>query len=478
MSSCTPNRQQRFLLLAGIAVPGNGLRAAGAAAALSLLLSFASTAHAQISLATAVDLALRGNPRVLGAQDDVRKAMAQLSQARDAYIPSVTVGAGLGQAYGYLPSPPTLATANAGSIAFSRPQFDYIRSARTGLNAAQLALEDAQEAVAEDTALAYVALDHDLKREQAVRQQAGYANTLTSIVQERVGAGQDTQIDLTQAKLTGAQLRVAALKAEDDTAYDREHLARLIGLPAASLQTDGNLPPAPVPLDAAGASTPNGYPNAAVASAFASAEAKRQQAAGESRSGLWPEINFVGQYNRYATFTNSFSTLEQFSSNGGHIGADEAAFGVQITIPFFDKGRGARGRVASAEASRAFHDAQNAMIDALDGQTHLRHGIVELQAQAEVAALQQQLAQERLDALRVQLQAGTGNPDSPQMSPKDEQNALIAERGRYLDVVDAGFQLLQTEIQFLRQSGGLVAWLKAAAPAAQKGLPAAPAPKP
>jgi outer membrane protein TolC len=439
------------------------------------------SASAQISLTTAVDLALRNNPRVLGAVDDVKRANAQLSQAHDAYIPSITIGAGLGQGYGYLPSPPTLATATAGSIVFNRSQFDYIHSAKAGVNAAQLALQDAQEAVAQDTVLAFIALDNDRQREQVVRQQTGFASTLVTIVQERVDAGQDTQIDLTQAKLTAAQLRLSELKEQDDIEIDRDHLARLIGLPSASLETDGNFPEVPVPSDATNP-VPGGYANFAVASAFANAEAKLQQAKGESRSGFSPQINFVAQYNRYATFTNSFGTLETFSNNatGAHIGADEAAFGVQISIPFFDKGRSARGRLSSAEAARQLHDAQSTEIDALDSQTRTRHTIDELKAQAEVAKLQQQYAQQQLDVLHTQLESGTGNPNAPQMNPKDEQTARIAERDKYLTVLDASFQLRQTEIQLLRQSGELESWLKSAlqtAPANQKGLPAAPAPQ-
>ena len=482
MPPCPPDSLRPAANQVGRPHSSNWLRILCAVLAWSLLPSLAPSASAQISLATAVDLALRSNPRVKGAEDDLLRANAQLSQAHDAYIPSVSVGAGLGQGYGYLPSPPTLATATAGSIVFSMSQFDSVRSAKAGVGAAHLALQDAQEAVAQDTALAFIALDNDTQHEQAIRQQTAFAGTLVTIMQERVDAGQDTQIDLTQAKLTAAQLDLSLLRVQDNIAVDRDHLARLIGLPSASLQTDGSIPAIAVPLDTVNP-TPNGYANFAVASAFANAEAKRQQAKGEARSGYWPQINFVSQYNRYATFTNSFGTLEAFSGTKGHIGADEAAFGVQISIPFFDKGRSARGRSAAAEAARALHDAQSAEIDVLDSQTRLRHTITELHAQADVAALQQQLAQQQLDVLHVQLQSGTGNQNGPQMSPKDEQNARIAERDKYLAVLDADFQLRQTEIQLLRQSGSLESWLKSAVHAApasttQNSLPLTPAPQP
>jgi outer membrane protein TolC len=434
----------------------------------AFVLFLAPPANAQISLTTAVDLALNSNPRVQGAKADVDRARAQLSQAHDVYVPSLAIGAGLGQSYGYSPQPPTLFTFTGGSLVYSSSQFSYIRSANAAINAAQLALEDTREVVAQDTALAFVALDHDQQREKVVSQQAGYADALVTIVQKRVDAGQDTPIDLTQAKLTAAQLRLTTLHAGDETASDREHLAHLIGLPAASLSADSDFPPSPIPLDAPTSNDVHGFANAAVASAFANAEARRQQAEGEATFRFRPQINLVAAYNRYATFTDSFAALQKLN---GTIKADEGVFGVQITLPVFDKGRAAKARETAADATKAFRDAQNAQIDALDSQSRLRHSISELQAQAEVATLQQQLAQQQLDVLKVQLQSGNGSPDSPQMTPKDEQKARIAERDKYLSVIDASFQLRQAEIQLLRQTGQLETWLKSA-------LSAKPIPQP
>jgi outer membrane protein TolC len=438
--------------------------------ALSISLVVTPSAAAQISLATAVDLAIRHSPRVKSAEADVLKARAQVSETLDAYVPSINAGAGLGQAYGFSPNPPTLATLNAGSLVYNVSQPYYIKSARAGLNAARLSLLDAHEAVAQDAALAFIALDHDQQRVQVVGQQAEFANTLVSIVQQRVDAGQDSQIDLTQARLTAAELHLAILKAQDDTAYDREHLARLIGIPPATLSIDSNFPTTPVPIEESENTTANGYANAAVASAFATAEARRQQAAGQSRFIFWPEFLLVAQYNRYATFTDSFASLQRLN---GTIKADEGAFGVQINLPLFDKGRGAKARESAAEASRAFHDAESAQLEALDGQSRMRHNIDELHAQEDVAALDQQLAQQQLDVLRLQLQTGTGNPNAPQMTPKDEQKARIAERDKRLSVIDADYQLHQTEIELLRQTGGLESWLKSSTPT---GPPSAPTP--
>jgi outer membrane protein TolC len=446
------------------------------AMALSAVLALAPSAQGQISLSTAVDLALGSNPRVQGAEADVAKARAQLSEAHDAYVPSVNVSANLGQSYGYSTNPPTLFTDTASSLVYSASQFSYIRAARAGLNAAQLALDEMREEVAEDTALAFVTLDYDQQREQVVGQQSGYATALVSIVQSRVDAGQDTAIKLTQSRLNAAQLRLASLRAADNTAVDREHLARLIGQPPAALSVDSNFPASPTPLDTTVDTSGHGYANSAVASAFANAKAKQEQAGGDARFRFRPQIYLFAQYNYYATFSDSFAQLQKiYQANTGQttLSAGEGAFGVQITWPLMDRARSAKARESAADAARALHDAQMAQIAALDGQSRLRHSVTELQSQAEVAGLEQQLAEQQLDVLQQQLKSG--NPDGPQMTPSDEQNARISEREKYLGVLDAGYQLRQAKIHLLRQTGQLIPWLKSAASAQSSAAPQLPA---
>jgi outer membrane protein TolC len=446
--------------------------------------AIASGSPAQMSLTSAVDIAVRSHPRVRSAEADVERARAALKQTHDVFVPSVTAGAGLGQAYGYSTNPPTLFSVSTGSLVYNAAQMSYIRSAQAGLHSAELALEDTREAVAQDTALAVLAMQHDQQREQVIRQQADYATALANIVEERLKAGQDTQISLTQARLTAAQFRLALLRAQDETANDRAKLARMLTVPETALTVDTRFPDKPLPDDLA-PTQPGGYATAGIASAFANAEAKQQQARGDATFRYRPQLNLFGQYNRFATFSSSYKTLQKTyvdpTTNPPRslLTANEWFVGVQISVPLFDKYRTDKARESTASALKALHDAENSQNDALDGLLRTRHGIAELQAQAEVAGLQQQLSQQQLDVIRVQLQNGTGNPEGPQMTPKDEQNARIAEREKYLGVVDANYQLHQTEVQLLRQMGQLVAWLRPsgtvqAAPVPQSGLPAAP----
>ena len=419
------------------------------------LLLLAPAAHAQLSISSAVDLAVRNSPRVKMAQAEVEKARAGVAQAKDVYIPAVTVGAGLGNSYGYSTNPPTLFTITSQSLVYNSAQIDAVRSAHAGLDAALFSLTNIEETVAEDAALTFVAVQHDQQRQAVLQDQTGLAAHLVSIVEERLNAGRDNQMDLTAARLTAAQFRLSRLRTDDAAADDRGHLARLTGLPEASLLVEDTLPLPPT-LDLSVEVIPR---SAAVSAAYAVARSKQELAFGDSRYRYRPQIGLFLQYNRYATFSDSFKQIQSlYNSSNVIIGANEEAYGVQISIPLYDRSHQAKAQESAAEASRAFQEAEYASFQSRDGNSKLRHALVELQARAEVASLDRQYAQLQLDALRVQLEATASG--AAQVTPKDEQNSRIAEREKYLAVLDTTYQMNQAQITLLRQTGQLASWLR------------------
>lgn len=415
----------------------------------------AAPADAQISFTTAIDLALKSNPKVLMAKADVDKAVAAVQQLRDAYIPSVVGGSGLGPpSYGFPLGQPSIFNITAQSLVFSYSQRDYLRAAQAALDAANLNLKDIREGVAEDTAVTYLALDRDMRRQTALQEQQDFADRLVSIVQDRLDVGQDTPIDLTTSRLTAAQIRLARLRAEDETTADRAHLARLVGLPAQALSTtSGSIPALPATSSELTGTTLITSP--AVDSAYAIARSKRETAFGEARY-LWrPQITFDGQYSRFASFNNLQDYYFRFQHNN-------AAVGVQITVPLYDMAHRAKAREAAADASHAEHEADTMRDQFFDSRLRARHTAIELSTRAEIASLDQQLAQQQLEVLLVQLKSGSGNLSGPQMSPKDEQTARIAEREKFVAVLNANFEAQQAEISLLRAAGQLESWIAAA----------------
>jgi outer membrane protein TolC len=430
-------------------------------------------ASAQISFSTAVGLALKSSPKVLTAQADVDKALAAVQQIRDAFIPNIVAGSGIGPpSYGFPLGQPSIFNITSQSLVFSYSQHDYLRAAQAALDATRHNLKDIRQGVAEDTAVTYLALDRDLRRQAALQQQQGFADRLVIIVQARLDEGQDTPVDLTTCRLNAAQVRLARLRAEDETNADRAHLARLVGLPAQALgTTSDSIPAFPAASTEPNASIPITSP--AVESAYAVARSKRQTAFGDARY-LWrPQIYFQGQYSRFAKYTNIQDYYFRFQQNN-------AAVGVQITIPLYDVAHRAKERESAAEAARAQHEADSIRDQFFDSRMRARHTAAELSARAEIATLDQQLAQQQLDIMLVQLKAGSGNLSNPQMTPKDEQTARIAEREKFVALLNANFEAEQAAIGLLRATGELEAWIsettqtQAAAPSVQ-ALPAAPA---
>lgn len=424
------------------------------------LLAFAlcaASARAQISLVSAVDLALKSNPRVRLAQADVDKSAAILKQSRDVYIPAITLGSGLGYSYGYPLGQPSVVNVQVQGVLLSWAQRDYIRAARLGLEAANAGLSDARAAVEEDTAVTYLALNRDLAREQALNEQLSHADELVRIVTDRLNAGVDSPMDLTQAKLTAAQIRLARLNAENDTAADQLKLADLIGLPSTNLTTV----PSSVPrIDAPDAdAAPSNLPESpSVVAAFDNAKAKQQMAWGDAKKLYRPQIYLASEYSLFAKFNNY---QEYFPP--GTFRYNNAGVGIQVSWPIFDRALKDKANESAADAVHAYAEANSARIKDQEGHAQLARSTAVLAAKADVADLQQQLSAQQLAVIQTQLQASAANSNGPQRTPKDRATAEIDERGKYIDLLNARYDLQQAQVELMRSLGTLDPWLRSAA---------------
>jgi hypothetical protein len=90
----------------------------------------------------------------------------------------------------------------------------------------------------------------------------------------------------------------------------------------------------------------------------------------------------------------------------------------------------------------------------------LQKSVTELAAQEQVSELQNELAQDQLDAITTQLHEGSGSPGAGAPLPKDEQAAHIGERSRFVDMLDTRFQLTQARLSLLRSMGRIEDWAK------------------
>jgi len=416
----------------------------------------ANFAHAQLSFPSAIDMALRNDPKIKAAQASITKAKAAAAATRDAFIPTLVAHGGYGKSIGVPLGVPEVFSLSSQSLLFSFSQKDNQRAAAAGLLAANLALDDARAQVTEDVAISYLDLNNAQVRNAAITQESGFASRLVTIVQERLSAGQDTQIELLQARRTAAQIHIQQLQMDDEIAILSNHLARILGLATDTVTTVPDSIPPPMPIVE---TTVVAEDSPAIRAAFANARAKQELAFGESRYRFRPQITFGATYSRISTSqTNYIDYYPGFNQKS----QSATSIGLQFAIPLYDRGHEDRARESMAEAVRARFEAEDQRNQFLDGRYRLQHSANQLEARIELARIERDIAQQQLDVTLLQITSGGSTSTGPQMTPKDEQNARLQERARTIDLLNFELQLNHVRIHFMRQNGQLKDWLKAA----------------
>jgi outer membrane protein TolC len=414
-------------------------------------------AAAQVSLTTVVELAQQHSTTVRLAQADVQKAHAELGQTRDAFVPSVSFGSGLPAfpEIGFTGSLPTIWDGAMQSMVFSMPQIQYIRAAEVGLQAAQLSLKDAREQVALDASTAYIEMDTVDRELMAAHEQEQDAAHLVAIEQERAEAGVDPLSQLLEAQLTAAQLKLKRLHLETRSATLAKQLAVLTGLPVGSITPAHNsIPEIPaISADEAPIATPG------IESAQVLARSRELAAKGdEQHTKFYPEVAFGAQYNRNTTLLNRINNYYK-----NPLPANNFSTGFGIKVPLFDLEFHAKAKESAAEALRARVEAEQAQQQNDIQVAQLTASLRELDEQAEIASLNQQIAAEKLKSVTAQLESGNGAANAPgappQLSPAAEQQARIQERQDYVDALDAGFDLSKARLNLMRALGHMQDWL-------------------
>ena len=412
--------------------------------------------RAQVSLATVVDLAQKNSTGVRAAIADVNKASAVLSETKDAVIPSLNLNSGLPvfPEVGFTGQPPSIWSATVQALVYSIPQKKYIDAAGLGLQAAKTRLKDAREQVALDASTAYIELDTVSQELDVAHREEQDAAHLVSIEQQRTEAGVDALSELLQARLTAAQVKLRRIHLESRAASLEKQLSALTGLPLGSIKIDhASIPEIPEVR----ADRPRKDLHS-VKAAQLIASSKYLQSKGDYEATFLPELHFFMQYNRD---TNILNNVNYFFAH--NLPADNFSSGISVQIPLIDMGRRARARESAADALRAKVEAEQAekqndlAVSDLDGT------IQELEAQAEIASLKQQISGEQLKAVLAQMDLGNGTgvgPGSqPQISPKAEQLARIDESQKTQDSIDAGFDLAKARLNLLRSLGHMQDWL-------------------
>lgn len=430
-------------------------------ACVALLLVAGSCASAQVSLQSAVNLALRNSPRLRMAQAELDKARAMRGEAKDAYVPVVVTQAGYGQSTGAPLGVPVVFSLSAQSLIFSYSQRDTLRATKASVEAAEHLFRKEQMDVVEDVTTTYLALDNALQRHKVVQDESAVAQRLVSITDDRVAAGVDANVEVPKAHRTATQIKLVALQVSDEVAYNARHLATLTGLPETGLVTDSaSIPrwevPAVIAQGAAAAGDGEG-----VAAVYSAAKAKLYLAFADRRYLFRPQVSLAANYSRVDAGLSSYASYyPRFFGTATQPNSENSlSFGLQITVPLLDLAHRSRSRQSAAEAVRALAEADLQRGNFRDGRAKLQNAAVELQLRADLAGDEREIAQDQIETLRIQLQADAGATQGPQANPKDLLSAQLQERQRSLDLLNVQLQLRQTQVNLLRQRESLETWV-------------------
>jgi outer membrane protein TolC len=422
------------------------------AALAALLVAAPSLVSAQVSLATVVDLAQRNSSAVKLADADLKRAQAALAQTEDAYIPNFVIASNVGYSHGFPTGQPSVGSATMQSLVFSYAQRQYTKAARAGIEAATLRLKDAREQVALDASNAYIEIDTVNRELEAAHQQSEYTGKLVQIEQQRAEAGVDSNLDLLNAQLTAANLKLQRIHLESRVRTLSKQIAVLTGLPDGAILPDPSSIPEIPALTAD--ETPRTLPGINAATSLA--HSKQFEARGDDLAWRRPLVGFGAVYNYDSNELNSYSTYyKNFTPNN-------VSFGLQISIPFFDFALRAKAKATAAEALRATVEVEQAQRQNDVQIATLTGSLLELDAQAQVASLKQQIADAQLKSVLAQLESGNGasGPNGPpQTTPKAEQLSRIDERQKYQDALEASLGLAKARLGLLRALGHMDDWL-------------------
>ena len=432
---------------------------------LAVMLIPASLLAEPVSLKRVVELALvHATGAAITAADQAR-ASANYFELRNNYIPQLSTGAGLGYSYGFPlaleGSAPSLFNVNAQSALLNPSLHAFVKAARVDSAVASLKSKDERNQIIQDAALSYAELAKWEQRLARLGETEAAAAKMQAAVAERVKEGIDSELDGTRARLSEARVHLRIAEAQGSADVLREHISKLTGLAAASIQTDPGsiaVPPATIPDDQAAKAAPADNPS--VEAAVQHARAQYLRAQGEHKA-LLPSFDFAAQYallSRFNNYQNYYIPSRPCPVAGVSVLCTASSFqqnnatvGVSIRFPLFNASQRSRAQAADADALKAAKQAEAARNQASEETLRLQRSVTQMQAARDVAQLEYELADRSLTAIQTRMDAGTAT-----LHDLDDARSQASER--FITLQDVSFELERAQLGLLRSSGDLEKW--------------------
>ncbi|HLW87208.1 MAG TPA: TolC family protein [Terriglobales bacterium] len=404
-----------------------------------------------VPLRRVVELALNHSTTTAMSVAAEQRAYASYDEIRDHYLPSLTVGSGLGATWGYPlsleGSAPSIINTTAQSALVNPALREFVREAKTEWQASTIHSKDQRDQIILETVLNYAELSKWEALATHLTEDYAAALKMEEVVNERIKEGVDTALARDQVHLSAARVYLHISQAQGAIDVLRSRLSHVTGLAASSIETiPDSIPALPDVKQADNLAAHALEASPAVQVASLHSDALALHARGEHRS-LWPSADFAAQYALLATF-NHYQDYFVPGSFQKH----NATIGVVIRFPFFNPSQRDSARAADAEALRAKKQAEEAKNQVSEQTLKLQRSVQQLAAAQEVVELEYQIAKSNLETTHVRVDAGSA-------TLHEENDARSQASEHYAALQDAKFQLEQARIALLRQTGDLAAWV-------------------
>ena len=431
----------------------------------ALLLLPVSLLAEPITLKRAVELALKHANGAAIAAAEQQSADAGARQLRDNYLPQLAAGSGLGWSYGFPlslgGSAPSIFNINAQSALFHPELRSFIHAAQSESSAAGSRTKDQRNQIIQDTVLSYAELEKWEQRLDRLHEIYPDVQKMQAAVLDRVKEGIDSELDGTRARLSEARIRLRIAEAQGSADVLREHLSKLIGLPASGIQTESDsLPAFPAAASDDGAPGKAADSSPAVQAAVDHARAQYLRAQGEHRS-LLPTADFGAQYALLSTFNNyqnyyiparpCTTSIGTFLCPASTFQKNNATVGISIHIPLFNATQRARAQAADADALKAKRQADAARNQVSEETLRLERAVTQMQAAHDVAEIEYEIAQKNVEAVETRMKSSTANLH-------DLDNARTQSSEKLIALQDVTFELERNQVALLRALGNLETW--------------------
>lgn len=422
---------------------------------IATLLVFAITASAEVhplTLRQALDIASRQNPDIALARLDEQHAEQGIKVAHDPFVPKLFGGSGLAYTYGYPNSingnAPSLFEARTDMDIYNRPESYRVASAKELARGSQFGAQAKADEVLYDAADLFLNASEAEHEKDRISDELPSLQKVVQAMTASVAEGTELPLELKRAQVN---LALSQQRMESD-ALDQDYyemmLAVVLGYsPADRVKPVDSNVPLPAPPVSEDQATDLALRNSRELRQMQSNVLAKELDLRSYRAARLPQVSLVAQYALFAKY-NYQQYFQKFQRNNFQLGAS-------VTIPLL-VGSASRGL-----AEQALTDVQKIRIQMDQVRNRIMTDTRRSYQQWRKAQSLRDLVRMQLDLAREQVSVLLAQNAEGRTTIRNVEQARLEENDRWIAFYEAETQVKRTQLAILRQTGTLLASVRA-----------------